>query len=280
MTATLIAMAMASAFLHAVWNTLAKKAGGDSGTLWLGQLLTALISFPVVLWRVDWGGIDFGAMSYLAATGLNQAVYFLLLGKAYEKGDISVVYPVARGGCVALVGVSSVVLLQETFTLAGALGVLAVCVGTTLMGLGGNKADSRRSIAYALAVAGCLAMGSMIDNVAVGRLDPLFYIWCLFVLGTSLQLPFMLARKRPEMSRAWRERKVLGATIGLVSMGSYLIVLYAFREGPVAYIVAMRESSVVFGAAMGVFVLKETVTRQRMAGVAAIVAGLICLRLA
>jgi uncharacterized membrane protein len=279
MTATLIAMALASAFLHAVWNTLAKKVGGDSGTLWLGQLLAALLSFPVVLWRVDWGTLDVSAMSYLAATGLNQAVYFLLLGKAYEKGDISVVYPVARGGCVALVGVSSV-LLQERFSLAGALGVLAVCAGTTLMGLGGDKTDSRRSIAYALGVAGLLATGSMIDNVAVSRLDPLFYIWCLFVLGTSLQLPFMLARRRPEMRRAWQERKSIGATIGLVSMASYLIVLYAFRDGPVAYIVAMRESSVVFGAAMGFFVLQERVTRQRLAGVAAIVAGLVCLRFA
>jgi drug/metabolite transporter (DMT)-like permease len=210
-------------------------------------------------------------------SGLVQAVYFSLLSRAYTTGDLSVVYPIARGIGVAGAAVAGVGFLSESISTTGGLGILSICCGTAAVGLAGALGD-KKSVYYSLAIGVTLTTGSIVDKLAVSTIHPVFYIFCMFAISTLIGLPKAL--KRADILMTWRQHKRTILTIGPGSLGGYLIILFAFQYGPMAYLIAMRESSVLFGSVFGIWFLRERFTWRKGLGIAAIFAGLVLIRLA
>lgn len=273
-----LGLAVSSAGLHAGWNLAAKRVSGDFGVLWAGLVLAAVLGAPVLLLLGAPTGLG-AVVPWLAATGVFHAAYFWLLGRSYERGEISVVYPVARGTSIAAVTVLAA-LLGEPPSAGGAVGIAAVCAGLGVLAWPGLRDEHGRASLLAAAGSGlALAGGLLVDKTASRACHPYAYDWGLFV-ATALALGPLAFLRREACASAFRERWRFAAWIGPGSLTAYLLVLFAYRLAPVSYVVAARECSVALGALLGVAVLGERVTAFKVAGLAAVAAGLALLRLA
>lgn len=272
-------LAVSSAVLHAGWNLAAKRASGDFGVLWLGLCVAAALGAPVVAFLPSAGGLG-AILPWLAATGLLHAVYFAMLGRSYERGEISVVYPVARGTSVAATAALGLTLGERGLSDVGLVGAGLVIAGLALMAAPGLKhAHGKASLAAAVVSGLALACGLLVDGFASRGCHPFAYDWGLFA-ATAVALAPLAWRERERCARAAKERLGLACWVGGGALAAYLLVLWAYRYAPVPYVVAARECSVALGALLGVFVLGEPWSAAKVGGLAAIAAGLVLLRLA
>jgi uncharacterized membrane protein len=270
-----------AATLHALWNFAAKRIAGHLSAMWLGICLASILSWPCALLLYQPGKIGLDALPYIIATGALHAWYFAFLARSYEMGDISLVYPVARGTGVAGTAVVALVMLHEWLSLQGVIGILAICGGTGLVGW--NRRGHRDDfIAYmhALLVGASITGYSVVDKLGVEHAHPVIYISAMFTLTALLLAPYVLYGKKTECAFAYKYLKKYIALIGIGSIFTYLLILFAFRLGPVSYIVAAREFAVVIGSVLGFVILKERLTLRKIVGIATIVAGLILVKIA
>jgi drug/metabolite transporter (DMT)-like permease len=204
------------------------------------------------------------------------------MAQAYRQADLSLVYPLARGTAPLLLAVWAVLLLAEPITPGGLAGIGLIALG--LYGLNlprlGAWSEPLRALRQpgprlALLAGACISAYTAIDRVGVRQLDPLLYT-CLALWLTALLLaPYALLAVGPaglwsELRAAWPSMLVAGFT----SLAAYAMVLSAMRAGtPASYAGATREVSVVLGAAVGVWLLKEKGSAMRLAGAASVAAG-------
>lgn len=280
MSLTVLGLILASAIIHACWNALTKKVGGDIAVLTLGAGVAGVLSLPLALRHLPTGEAFAAGAPYMLATMVVHFFYFRSLGKAYEHGEISAVYPVARGVGVAGTGLLAFLLLGEHISLPGAMGILAVTAGAFLIRRSADGHAHAHAMRAALAVSAMVVAYSLIDKVAVGILHPGVYNMALFG-GASLLLSAYLALTHPgRLSRTWQTHRNAILVIGVGQVASYLLALYALTLANVSYVVAARESSVVFGSLLGVWFFKERIGMARALGIAAILAGLVLVKLA
>ncbi len=278
MSTTIFLLVLCSAATHASWNFAARKVSGDFGVVWLALVIVSFLALPFAVAAAD--APTRRAVPFMLATAAINAVYFLALAKAYQLGGLTQVYPVARGSGVVGAAVASEVLLRERLGAFGALGVGFVCAGLWLLRRRAAAHERPGWLPYALIAGASICASAVIDKTAMSRMaSPFVYIVGLFAGSALFLAPYALSRRRADILEAARRRKRLAAFIGCASMASYLLVLVAFRRGPLGPIAAVRESSVVFGALLGVAFLGEPLTRSRAAGIAAVAAGLGLLRL-
>jgi len=271
------ALVLAAAVLHAVWNLAAKRAAGNLGVFWLGLCLAGLLLAPFAV-LAEPSGRDAAGLPYLLATAAIHTVYFSLLAAAYRRGQISVVYPLARGTGVAGTALVAWAFLGESLSAAGAAGILAVCAGTLLLGAGA-RGDARSAL-LAFLVGLTITGYSAVDKLGVRHFSPVIYVAGLAAGTAVLLAPYVLLARRRECLDAWRRRKGQSLWVGLGSVGTYLLVLWAFQQAPASYVVAVRESSVVLATLLGVVVLKEPMTWRKGVSVAAIAVGVVLIKVA
>lgn len=273
-------LVMISTVLHAAWNFAVRKASGNLGVLWLGMWFASALCLPAVFLVPPGSGSLTAGWPFIAATGLTHSLYFLMLAKAYEDGEISVVYPVARGTGVGGTALGAWLLIDEKLTFPGAVGIVTVLLGIILLGLGGVRSrQRRRSIPYALIVGASIAVYSVVDKLGVSLVHPVHYVFSLFVIPGVILSPYVLLRHRSAVVRTWRGMKKYAFLAGPGSMATYLLVLYAMRIGKVSYILAVREFSVVIGALLGVLFLGERFGWHKGVGIGAVVLGLVLVKL-
>ena len=279
MTLVLFVLVLLTATLHAGWNYAAKKVAGNLSVLWLGICLASVVSWPYALTVFRAAEMIPSVVAYILATGILHACYFSLLAKAYADGDISLVYPVARGTGVAGTALVAVIWLDEPLSVNSGIGIGAVCVGTMVLGLGQRLLHLGLGYAYALLVGATIIGYSVVDKLAVGTIHPVTYISSMFTLCALLLAPHQLRTKRAACRHALRHLKTTIAIVGLGSICTYAIILFTFRLGPVSSIVATREFAVVIGALLGVCCLQERLTARKVVGIVAIVGGLILIKM-
>lgn len=281
MTEFTLAIVLLAATFHALWNFAAKKVAGNLSVLWLGICAASVLSWPFALSVYRPEEIALGSLACILATGVIHAFYFGLIAKAYQSGDISLVYPVARGTGVAGTGLLASLWLRESLALIGAVGIVAICLGTALLGSGPHShREGFTAYLYALAVGLTIALYSVVDKLGVGLVHPIVYISSMFTLTALALLPYMSRRRRSECREALEQFKPYIGVIGAGSIGTYLMILFAYRLGPASYIVAVREFAVVIGALLGVIFLHEQMTPRKVAGMVAIVVGIILVKTA
>jgi len=263
-----VALALGAAFLHAGWNVL--LAGSRDTAAATAGLLSwgiALLAVPALLT----GGVSAEAVPFIAASAALELVYFLLLARAYAGGELSVVYPVARGSAPVVVLVFSAIALKESVPLGAVVGVLAIGAGVVLVGLGAfhfrfamESAQPRRDLLFGLAIGAVIASYTVVDSEAVERADPIAYL-ALVVAPCALVYP-LVTRTRPDLG-------VRTALTAAATFGAFLMVLAAFRLAPAPPVAAVRETSVVIAALFAAVFLQEAVGVRRVAGALCVVAG-------
>jgi drug/metabolite transporter (DMT)-like permease len=271
-------MLLVAALLHAGWNLVLKRAGDRLVVTWWALVVGSALAAPLLLVREP---IPAAVWPYALVSAAVEAAYFALLALAYDQGDFSLVYPVARGAAPLLLAVWAVLFLGETPSAGGAAGLLvlalglAVVGGSGLLGGGGLRTASRVSVAMALTVALCISLYSAIDGAAVRRADPLSYTVVVFALSALVELPLVLWRPGfRSVASTLRLRWPAIALIGALTLASYALVLSAYAVAPVTYGGAIRELSIVFGALAGWLWLGERFGALRVAGAAVMVAGI------
>ena len=277
---------LCGAVLHAGWNTLVKSSGDKEVDTALVHFLGALVALPPLLVV---GLPPPVAWPFIAASLLIHVAYYITLAGAYKHGDLGMTYPIMRGSAPLLVALGSSFVLGESLSPLAWIGVLAVTAGVLLVGLSqpGEALHHRRALGFALANACVIATYTFVDGtgvratVAAGHLA-VSYVMVLFVLDGFPYPALVYFRRDPGGRRAIldyaRRRWPLAALGGAASMGSYTIALWAMTKAPVASVSALRETSVLFASALGVWVLKERFGVQRAAGAGVIVAGVVALR--
>lgn len=286
MTGLALALVLASAVLHATWNMLAKRSTGGTAFIWLFSAIMTVFYAPfalgvLVISRPDLALTDW---LFMAGTGMLHITYFTLLAAGYRKGDLSVVYPLARGTGPMLATVGAVLLLDERPSLLGLLGILCIGLGVLLFSGGlQNLRDpqARVGILYALAIGVIIAIYTLWDKYAMSVLliSPLLYEWVADLWRTVFLSPYA-RRNWDAVRREWQLHRKEAFGVGILSPLAYILVLTALRVGPVSYIAALREISILIGAVMGTVLLAEgsktghDVTRRWMAA-AVMVIGVI-----
>jgi phosphonate utilization associated putative membrane protein len=278
LTWPIVAAVLFGALLHAGWNALVKSSSDKALDTALLSLIGCVTAVPVVLVV----GLPVPATwPWLAASIAIHIFYYSLLTAAYRHGDLGLTYPLMRGAAPLLVAVMSTLSFGETLTPLAWVGVLGVSAGVLALGLSRHAMESPRAVGFALANALVIAAYTVVDGLGVRASGhALQYVATLFMLNG---LPFgvvVLARRGWGTVLPYAQRRAPLAFIGaLASFGSYAIALWAMTRAPVATIAALRETSVLFAALLGTWLLKEAFTLRRAIGTAAILAGVMALRL-
>jgi drug/metabolite transporter (DMT)-like permease len=257
--AIVFAAVLAAAFLHAGWNAVVKVGLDRSSAV----LLLAMVQSGLALALLGFFPLPAAAAwPWLAASALLHTGYKLFLVRAYAHGDLSQVYPLARGMAPLLVALVAAALLGETLGPLQALAVLAIALGVTLMALKGGGTDLAsippQALAYALGTAVFTASYTLVDG-AGARLSGTasgFTLW-MFVGDGLAMATWASATRGPaafaRLASVWQS----GLAAGAMSLGSYWIAIWAFTRAPVALVAALRETSVLFAMLIAVFVLGE-----------------------
>lgn len=278
-----------AAVLHASWNVLVKSGADKPVDTALVLALGGVLALPGVAIA---GWPPRAAMPFLAASLPVHVAYYFTLAGAYRHGDLGLTYPIMRGTAPLLVALGSATLIGETPSARAWTGVAGIACGVALVGLSGvglgAALHQRRALGWALANAAIIAVYTTIDGqgvraaVAAGR-GAASYVMLLAALD-GVCYPLLVWWRRVPSGRVaiaerMRQRWRMATLGGAASVGSYAIALWAMTHAPVASVAALRETSVLFGALFGTWVLNERFGTQRALGTAVIVGGVVALRL-
>ena len=269
LTATLLALA--AAVLHASWNLWVKQSGDRWIALW-GQMTVGGILCAIILLFTGWP--DNLVWWTVVASGLIHVIYVYTLARAYNIGDFSVTYPIARGTGALLAAIGGVMFLSDHLSALNLLGI-AISIGGIMLLAG--RADNKHVFA-ALLVSMCIGSYSVIDGhgsrLTGGNLYPLV----LFIsTGITVSAYGIATGRTRDMAVALRTTWHRFALAGAASVLTYWMVLIAMQKAPVGYVTALRESSVVIVALVGTKYLGEADTKRRVVAAGIVVAGLVVL---
>lgn len=267
--------ALMAAALHAGWNLRVKVSEDRFIALW-GQFAAAGVVCGLAMVvtglpaRVSWPWIALSASIHLP--------YVLSLARAYDAGDFSLAYPLARGGGALMAAVGGLLLLDDRLSVLGWLAIATVTCGLVSFVRPGT---SWHSIRWALAVAVLIGGYTLADAAGARRTEGLAYVLGTFVATAVVVSVWGVATGRAatlrqSLSTSWQRH----LTSGLASAAAYGLVLYAVRWAPVGYVTALRESSVVLAALAGWHYLSEGLGRARVASATVVGSGLVLLVIA
>jgi phosphonate utilization associated putative membrane protein len=281
-----VAAVLCGALLHAGWNALVKSAGDKPLDTALVHALGALVALPFALWA---GLPSPASWPFIGGSLLIHIGYYIALAGAYQHGELGMTYPIMRGFAPLLVALGSAAVVGEAPSAAAWAGIVGITFGVALVGLAhpGEALHHGKALAFAFANAAVIAAYTFIDGLGVRTEvysggEVWRYVLWLFVLD-GIAYPLLVWRRRPPAGRAQilayaRARWPVAALGGTASIGSYAIALWAMTRAPVASVAALRETSVLFAALLGTWLLNERFGTQRALGTLVIVGGVIALR--
>jgi drug/metabolite transporter (DMT)-like permease len=273
MPASAFALALGAAFIHALWNVLLARAR-DPEAATAVALVTAVVVFAPVA-AIAWEA-EAAVWPYVLGTAALHLVYFVLLGAAYRRAELSLVYPLARGLAPVLVLVVAVSALGAGTSATQAAGVCLVGAGIVLV-RGLRRAADVVGVVFALGISGCIAGYTLVDKEGIQYANPVTYLELATAIAATAYVTGILFAKGSSAVR----REVNGAALaaGLAMFGAYALVLAALQLAPAAPVAAVRETSIVIATAGAALVLKERFGPARAAGAALVTAGVVLLGL-
>ena len=266
MSSSLVLIVLTAAFLHAFWNALVKGSGDKTivlGLIALGHVVPG-VAITVLAPLPGWD-----ALPYIIASTLLHWGYYYFLNLAYQKGDLSLVYPITRGLAPVMVALGAQIWIGESLPVLAWLGILAVSAGVMVLSQGIFKtAVPKTSIVAAAIVATIVASYSLVDGIGVRLSDSIMgYIGWLFTAEACVAL-FIFKTRWARLRLLPVKTCLLGFIGGILSATAYALVLYVKTEAPLGVVSALRETSVIFAALIGVIWFGEgPKTRRLLAGV-------------
>jgi drug/metabolite transporter (DMT)-like permease len=284
MPLVVLALVLAAAVAHASWNFFAKGARGSVAFTFTMAVSAEVVYLPLAVGVYLWTRPSLGwdALLFVGVSGALNAAYFLLLTEGYRLGDLSLVYPLARGTGPALSVVGAIVLFGERPTPVALAGAAMVVAGIIVMSWTPGRtsgAEAGRSVFFALATGACIAAYTLWDSKGVTIVTPILYSYGLDMSRAAMLAPLALSTRsgRAEVASVLRTQRRPLLAIAILSPGAYILVLAALTISDVSYVAPAREISILFGALLGLRLLGEGDARRRLAGAGAIVAGIFAL---
>ncbi len=273
MSADIALLVLFAAFLHAFWNAVVKGAGDKAivlGLIALGHVVPGFI----IIAMADSPG--WASVPYILVSTVIHWGYYYLLSIAYRVGDLSLIYPIARGLAPVLVALGALFWVGENLSWVGWTGVVCVSVGILMLARGVlDGALPTAGILAAVGVALVVASYSLVDGVGVRRSDSAVgYIGWLFVAELAIAV-FIFSTRPRRLMQASAKTICLGLFGGLVSGAAYGLVLYAKTLAPLGIVSALRETSVIFAAVIGVTWFGEGPKGNRLMAAVIVAAGIV-----
>ena len=285
MPAGALALLLLAAFGHATWNYLAKGARNDAAFTFAFVVVSLVVYAPVVAvaWLIDPPDLSWEALLFMAVSGgFFHIAYYYSLTTGYRLGDLSLVYPLARGTGPVLAVIGAMLIYDERPSELALAGTALVTIGILVMTWSPHvrlQHDARASVAFALLTGAIIASYTLWDKKGVSLSTPIVYAYGIDVFRAAVFAPFVLGRRagREGLAYAWNEERRAVVGIGILEPGAYMLVLAALTIAPVSYVAPAREISILIGTFMGARLLGEQDTGRRLAGAAMIVAGVFAL---
>ena len=268
--ALLYGLVILSAIANAVWNAL-MKSSGDRALTMVAIRAVGLMFGLAALPFVDWPAPE--SWKWLALTAVVHFGYYALLVRSYDLGDMSVVYPLARGIAPVLTTVAAFVFIGEALSTGQVLAVGLISLG--LMALSFGAGASGPAVGFALATGVTVATYSFLGGLGVRAAGTVLgFQACLEIITGVGMVGYALVTRPAALLPYARRHGALGLLAGVVSVLGFLAFLLAARSLPLGPVVALRETSVIFGAVIGTLILKEGFGPRRIAASAMVVGGI------
>ncbi len=273
---------LASAFFQASWNFYAKKSTAHKSSLLLvGWLFFGALAVPISALFTDFSTFTINSLYFICLSGFIHCFYVLMLSWAYTVGEISVVYPVARGCGIAFTTIFAYLLKFDNISNFGIVGISCIILGTFVIGLAEVLRSSKDAKAFFIAVGVGIIISSysLADSRGVQYVPEFFFVAIINLATTIFALPIMLTKFRKPIKVVLKKHKLEAFTIASFGAFAYLIVLWAFTKEPTSYVVALREFSIVIATLLGVFILKEKIYKTKVLALILIVSGIIIIKI-
>ena len=277
-----LALVLAAAFCHATWNFFVKRINGGPELLWLISALSVSIYSPAAIWIFAVEEPVFGLWQIVFVVG-SMALhlgYFLFLQTGYRKGDLSLVYPIARATGPLVATSLAVLLLGEIISVQMAISAGIIVFGVLMLtgGLSTGAKHLSASLPFGLGAGVLIGCYTVWDAYAVSILSmaPLILDYASGVVRVTILMPVAI-RKSRLIRQHWQQHKAGVITIAVFNPLAYILVLYALTFTPVAYVAPMRETSVLLTVLAGSLLLKEGRFGQRLGWSVFILGGMILL---
>jgi drug/metabolite transporter (DMT)-like permease len=270
-----------AALAHSAWNFLAKRKAEGKNLIWFSSIWESVLFLPVVIQTGFHFRYTLASAACLVGTGVLHLLYTECLLRGYRTGDLSIVYPLARGTGPLLSFAGAILVLRERFSFAGVTGALLVAIGIVTI-CGGIRAlrrrDARSGIFWGSLTGVMIASYTLVDGYAIRDLAVSPFL--IEYAGSFLRTFFLALRVKigspvliAEYKQCWKE--ALGIAI-LMPIG-YILVLFAMRIAPVSHVAPAREMSMMIGAWMGAKLLNEGNVARRVIGSCLIAGGVAAL---
>ncbi len=279
-------LVLTAAFIHASWNLLVKRVGGGPTFIWLFGTLSIVFYSPLVvlIFLIQKPHIGLIELLFIAGSGIIHIGYFLVLQRGYRVGDLSLVYPLARGTGPTLATIGAIIILGERPTPLGIVGAILIIVSLFVF-TGGpsalHRSGNHAAILYGLLTGVFIASYTLWDKHAVSALmiPPLIQDLGSAAIRSTFLAP-IAARRPAEVRKLWTDYRweVLG--VAILSPLAYVLVLTAMSFTPVSYVAPAREISILIGTLMGAKLLSEGHTSRRLIAAATMVIGIVALAIA
>ena len=277
----IIALVAVSAVLHLAWNVRLKTAGDPLRAATIGMLAASVGIVPVglvVWWAQGRVALPVEGIALGLTSGVVEAAYFILLAAAYRRGDLSVVYPLARGTAPLLAVFIGVVVLGERLGVPGSIGVIMLLAGFLVLqrpwraiglarsgGAGARRAAADSAILFALATGVMIATYTAIDRVGTRQIDPFPYAAILWLACSVVLVAWVALVAGGDLLRYGPEAARRAAVGGWLTLAAYMCILVALSVAPLSGVAPLRESATVFAAAWGAVRMGEASDRNEAA---------------
>ena len=272
------AVVLGAAVCHATWNALIKIEGDRLVAMALLNVACGICAIPFVVWG---GTLRAEVIPWVVLSGALHTAYFLMLIAAYRVGDLSHVYPIARGSSPLLVAVAATIFIGEYLPPIGVVAVILISIGIislTVLARDSHAIWGRATI-WAMAIGVMIGIYTLVDAAAV-RLngDVLPFAGWLFIAGALPITGLAIATRRGLIVRLTRAQWRNGLGAGVLAFTSYALVIWGFSRAPIAYVSALREVGVIVAAVIGTRLMGEPFGRARVAAAAIVALGAVLLQ--
>jgi drug/metabolite transporter (DMT)-like permease len=284
MSLTALALLLLAAMMHTTWNLIVKRAKEKQVFTWWALLVGSVCFVPILLLNPQ---LPLRIWPYVTISALVEAMYFIILTRAYEHGDFSLVYPLARGAAPAFLAIWAFLFLGEHPRPYGVLGIALLVLGLIVVGgkawwtLRKTSTVSKSAVGLALSVSCCISIYSVIDGAAVHLAPPAPYTVLVIGLSAAFVSPVVLMRfGHHTVVAEWQTNWFRIVIVGILMLLSYMLVLLVHSIARVSYAGAIREISIVFAVFVGWRWLSEDFGLMRLFGAILIFAGILVIAIA
>ena len=252
-----------AALLHALWNIIIKSLNNSLVGIAVKVFFQSIIFFPIIFIVQPPQGLTW---FYLVCSSILHSIYFILLGSMYNRGDMTVIYPIARGCAPVFVTIISLIFLQDSISLVGIIGIITVSFGLVLLSLESFKIEMNiKIIGISLFIALIISIYTFTDGIGVRSADmaSTYIVWNFF-LGGWISIGYVFFRNKKELFELQLMDLMYILLATIISFTAYAIIIWSMKHIPIGFVSSMRESSIIFASLIGYYFLKEKIGYIRL----------------